>query len=107
MPILFLKRLLFIYSFIPIIGEPSKTGIKQKKIPQPERDEELWQLMSGLGIQHLYEVLREERITTNRIWELTHEDLKDMGMKIGDVKDFDQAKLEYKGNKGFHFHSYF
>ena len=59
-----------------------------------EKDKQLEDLLSKHNIMSLYEIFEHNSITSEDIWELKDEHLKEMGFTIKDRIKFNRAKLE-------------
>ena len=64
-------------------------------------NQELLQLLSDVGLPRFYKIFLEENVSAKSIWNLTGDDLRGIGLKLGDIKEFDAAKQKYEGIKLF------
>ena len=56
------------------------------------KDKELEDLLSKYNMISLYETMENNAVTTEEIWELSDEHLKDMGLTIGDRIKYQKAR---------------
>lgn len=64
-------------------------------------DQELKDLLIDHDILSLYEILKNNSINTKIIWDLEEQQLREMGMNVGDMLIYKKAKDFRKGK----FHS--
>ena len=56
-------------------------------------------MLSEHNISSLFRALHGAGITKDIIWELSEDDLKELGMSLGDRKRFLKAKLQWENNQ--------
>ena len=81
----------------------SNTGKLPKTKDNPEitasngvEDEQLLEVLSTLGIESLYEILHKEEISKESLWELSVQDLTNIGLGKCDQLKYSRAKIQWK-----------
>ena len=61
-----------------------------------KKDKRLEEILTKYNMLTLYDVFENNSITTEVIWELNEDHLKDMGLSIGDRLKYKKAKKQEK-----------
>ena len=61
-----------------------------------KKDKRLEEILTKYNMLTLYDVFENNSITTEVIWELNEDHLKDMGLSIGDRLKYKKAKEQEK-----------
>ena len=72
-----------------VLGKPKLHGTVKL---EHEKDKQLEDLLSKHNMMSLYKIFENNSITSEEIWELKDEDLKDMGFTIGGKIKYNKAR---------------
>ena len=64
---------------------------------EAKKDKELEAILAKLNMSSRYEFFENNNVTTEIIWELNDDDLRDLGLSVADRVKYKRAKEQVKG----------